>query len=140
MDALQCMDSPASVCLDSRPSLKQIFRRPFQQSRGRARAKTTATASHVSASASTLRRNVLLAGAPPPLARLRSHVTCFGALHAPVTDASCTEPDLRCAGAALLAAPLVPHAANAGVLKKENLSGFQRADQRSAFQVWLPKS
>lgn len=37
-------------------------------------------------------------------------------------------------GAALLAAPLVPQGVSAATIKKENLSGFQRADQRSAFQ------
>lgn len=44
--------------------------------------------------------------------------------------------DVGCAGAALLAAPLVPQGVSAATIKKENLSGFQRADQRSAFQVF----
>lgn len=36
----------------------------------------------------------------------------------------------------MLAAPLAPLGVNAATVKKESLGAFQRADQRSAFQVW----
>jgi hypothetical protein len=36
----------------------------------------------------------------------------------------------------VLAAPLAPLGADAATVKKESLGAFQRADQRSAFQVW----
>lgn len=39
------------------------------------------------------------------------------------------------AGAALLASPMLPQIASAGVISVDNLSGFQKADQRSVFQV-----
>ncbi len=42
-----------------------------------------------------------------------------------------------CAGASLLAAPFVSQSAEAAQIKVENLGGFQKADQRSAFQVRL---
>eukprot|EP00208_Stichococcus_sp_RCC1054_P005852 CAMPEP_0206144858 /NCGR_PEP_ID=MMETSP1473-20131121/25656_1 /ASSEMBLY_ACC=CAM_ASM_001109 /TAXON_ID=1461547 /ORGANISM="Stichococcus sp, Strain RCC1054" /LENGTH=349 /DNA_ID=CAMNT_0053540851 /DNA_START=116 /DNA_END=1165 /DNA_ORIENTATION=- len=57
-----------------------------------------------------------------------------GVVVAAAAGPSADRRSILLAGAALLAAPMLTEAASAGTITVDNLSGFQKADQRSAFQ------